>query len=35
MEQMGIISRVEEPMEWCAAIVMVPKSSAIHAFLLT
>ena len=25
MEQMGVIMRVEEPMEWCTGIVVVPK----------
>ncbi|KAL1268845.1 hypothetical protein QQF64_034208 [Cirrhinus molitorella] len=27
MEQLGVISRVEEPTEWCAGIVVVPKKS--------
>lgn len=27
MERMGVISRVEEPTEWCASIIMVPKKS--------
>lgn len=26
MEEQGVISRVEEPMEWCAGMVVVPKS---------
>ena len=26
MEQLGVISRVEEPTEWCAGMVVVPKS---------
>ena len=27
MEQMGIISKVDEPTEWCAGMVVVPKAN--------
>ena len=26
MEQQGVISRIEEPTEWCAGLVFVPKA---------
>ena len=28
MEKVGVISRVEEPTKWCAAMVVVPKPSS-------
>jgi hypothetical protein len=27
MEKLGVISRIDEPTEWCAGMVVVPKSS--------
>ena len=27
MEELGVISKVEQPSEWCAAMVVVPKKS--------
>ena len=27
MEEMGVISRVDEPTDWCAGMVVVPKSN--------
>ena len=27
MEQMGVVSKVSEPTEWCAGMVVVPKES--------
>ena len=30
MEELGVISRVEEPTDWCASMVVVPKKNSSH-----
>ena len=35
MEKLGVIEKVEEPKEWCAGLVVVPKQNGKYVFVLT